>query len=255
MEQATKKTHLEVLINETMLRGYLDEPGQPGPHPLLIMFHGFTGDCTETKFLLTRLAKGLAEQGIASLRLSFKGSGESDGDFYDTACLEQAMEGKAILDFARTMPGIDQERIALLGMSLGGCVATLVANDRQAELKGLILLAPAFRYVEKFRTVYQEADHYWHGNLKVGRSFLEDGLNADFKGALRSLRIPVCFFQGTQDTSVDPGVSQEFSAYPKDSELTLIEGTDHGFDTKAGYLELKRGVESAACRMLKTRLR
>ena len=251
MEQANKKTHLEVLINGTILRGYLDEPGQPGPHPLLIMFHGFTGDCTETKFLLTRLAKGLAEQGIASLRLSFKGSGESDGDFYDTSCLGQAMEGKAILDFAETLPGIDHDRIALLGMSLGGFVATLVAKDRQEELKGLILLAPAFRYVEKFRAVYQQTDHYWHGNLKVGRSFLEDGLSADFKGALQSLLIPVYFFHGTQDSSVDPGVSQEFSRYPKDSELTLIEGTDHGFDTKEGYLELKHGVESAACRMLK----
>ena len=135
-------------------------------------------------------------------------------------------------------------------MSLGGCVATLVANDRQAELKGLILLAPAFRYVEKFRTVYQQADHYWHGNLKVGRSFLEDGLSADFKGALRSLLIPVCFFHGTNDTSVDPQVSQEFSEYSKNSELTMIEGTDHGFDTKEGYLELKRSIESIACRIL-----
>lgn len=244
------KTPIEVLINGSMLRGYLDRPDTPGPHPLLIMFHGFTGDATEAKFLLSRLAKGLTHLGIASLRLSFSGSGESDGDFYDTSCLRQAREGEAILDFARSLPEVDTSRIALLGMSMGGCASTLVAGSRQDQLKGLILLAPAFRYVEKFRTVYQEADHFWHGNLKVGRSFLEDGLDADFKAALRSLLVPVCFFHGTQDTSVDPQVSQEFSGYSKHHELTFIAGTDHGFDTKEGYLELKHGVESAACRML-----
>lgn len=250
MVDATTKTHLEVLINGTMLRGYLDRPQTPGPHPLLIMFHGFTGDATESKFLLTRLAKGLTGQGIASLRLSFAGSGESDGDFYDTSCLKQAQEGEAILDFARSLPDVDVGRIALLGMSLGGCVATLVAGTREDQLKGLILLAPAFRYVEKYQKLYQTHDFFWHGNLQVGRSFLDDALGTDFKKILQTLTIPVRFFHGTGDKSVEPAVSQEFSTYPKDSELTLIEATDHGFDTKAGYLELSQGLESAVRQIL-----
>lgn len=250
MDSQLKKTHLEVPVQGAILRGYLDEPAAPEPHPLLIMFHGFTGDCTEAKFLLTRLARHLAGAGIACLRLSFQGSGESDGDFERTSCLGQAREGEAILDFARTLPAVDASRIALLGMSMGGCAAALLARDRQEHLKGLILLAPAFRYVEKYRARYGADGFYWHGNLKVGRNFLEDGLTSDFKGALQALRIPVAFFHGTEDTSVVPDVSREYSTYPEDAELTLIEGTDHAFDTRQGFAELQNGVESAAKRML-----
>lgn len=240
------KRHIELTAGEHTLRGYLDLPKGEGPHPLLIMFHGFTGDCTEHKFLLTRLAGELKEHGTASLRLSFSGSGESDGDFFDTSCLTQAKEGRAILDFARNLQGIDAARIGLLGMSMGGCSGVLVAKERPADVKCLILLAPAFRYVEKYRQRYDEDGVLWHGNLRVGRQFLEDGLKADLKGALMELKIPVCFFHGTNDTSVDPEVSKEFLRYAQTGRLTLIEGADHGFDTKEGIKELFSGVCAAA---------
>lgn len=253
MTDQLMKTHIELPYRGNILRGYLDQPAPSGleqPQPLIIMFHGFTADCTETKFFFTRLSKILAGQGIASLRLSFTGSGESDGDFVNTSCLRQAEEAEAILDFALNLPGVDPRRIALLGMSMGGCSAALLARKRQNSLKGLILLAPAFRYVEKYRANYERSDFYWHGNLKVGRAFFDDALTADFRGALEALTIPVRFFHGTRDTSVSPEVSREFSQYAMDSRLTLIEGTNHIFDTREGFEKLSLGVALASLEML-----
>lgn len=239
----TKKTHQEVAVAGTVLRGYLDEPLHGGPHPLVIMFHGITGDATEANFLFSRLARHLATIGIACLRLSFSGSGESDGDFSETTCLDQARQGSAILDYARDLPGIDARRIALLGMSMGGLAAALVASRRQAQLRGLILLGPAFRYAEKYRALTDNGDFFWVGNLKVGRKFVDDAVATDFKGLLESLTLPVHFFHGTADTTVDPAVSLEFSRVPPRSALTLIQGTDHTFATPEGFEELLQGVE------------
>lgn len=236
------KEHIELILEGKTLRGYLDTPAGEGPHPLVIFFHGFTGDCTEKKFLFPRLADLLAGAGIASLRLSFLGSGESDGEFQAVSLNDQARQGRVILELARNHPAIDPERIALLGMSMGGCVAAMLAAERQQDLCGLILLAPAFRYAEKYRSRYGRDNIYWHGSLPVGRTFLEDAVSADFKSLLQELRIPVRFFHGTADTSVPPAVSMEFSSYPADSSLTLIDGTDHGFDTRTGFDELARGV-------------
>lgn len=244
------KKHIELDYRGEILRGYLDRPHSSGMHPLVIMYHGFTGDCTEKNFLLTRLAKELAGQGIASLRMSFRGSGESDGDFIDTACLDQAAQAKAILRYAQAIPGIDGGRIALLGMSMGSCAALLAARDHQADLKGLILLAPAFRYAEKYRHCFDETGICWHGNLPVSRRFLEEADPETFRAALEDLALPVHFFHGTLDTSVPPVVSLEFREHARAGSLTLIEGTDHGFNTPAGFRQLAEGVTKTAARLL-----
>jgi esterase/lipase len=77
-----------------------------------------------------RLAKDLAEQGIASLRLDFMGSGESGGDIADTTIQSQLMDAKAAMAYLKSLVQIDTGRIGVLGFSLGGVIATaLVASD------------------------------------------------------------------------------------------------------------------------------
>ncbi|KAF5067333.1 2-succinyl-6-hydroxy-2,4-cyclohexadiene-1-carboxylate synthase [anaerobic digester metagenome] len=244
------KRHIELTMPGGTLRGYLDLPEGSGPHPAVVAFHGFTGDCTEHKFLLARLGRHLAASGIAVLRLSFLGSGESDGEFYDTALSDQARQGERILDWARSQAAIDPDRMLLLGMSMGGCVATLVAQRRQSDLRGLILLAPAFRYAEKYRERYDESGTLWHGNLAVGRAFLDECLACDFAALLSDLKLPVRFFHGSADASVPLAVSEEFVRWPQDARLTRLPGTDHGFDTPLGITGLFAGVESAARELL-----
>ena len=56
---------------------------------------------------------------------------------YDHSLLRQAMHLKENLQ-------IDKENIFLLGRSQGGYVSTLVASERNKEIKGMILLYPAY---------------------------------------------------------------------------------------------------------------
>lgn len=244
------KTHIELDYQGETLRGYLDTPSEEGPHPLVIMFHGFTGDCTEKKYLLTRLAGELASHGIASQRLSFRGCGESDGDHTAVSCRNQADQIKAILTFSRSLPNVDPDRIILLGMSMGGAAATLAAAGLQDQLRGLILLAPAFRYADKFRHRYDETGIFWHGNLPVGRAFLEDARPEAFRAALKEITIPVHFFHGTNDTSVLPAVSMEFVSFTREGRLFLIEGGDHGFDSRDSLRELFQGIHTSVSQFL-----
>ena len=245
------KTHIELDYQGETLRGYLDTPAGEGPHPLVIMLHGFTGDCTEKKYLLARLARELGGHGVASLRLSFRGCGESDGDPAAVSCRDQASQTRAILAFSRTLPGIDPSRIILLGMSMGGAAAALAAPGIQAQLRGLILLAPAFRYAEKYRHRYDATGLFWHGNLPVGRAFLEDARPEAFRAALEELTIPVHFFHGTEDTSVLPAVSMEFVGFAREGRLFLIDGGDHGFDSRDSLEELFRGILISVSQFLK----
>ncbi|MBZ0277232.1 MAG: alpha/beta fold hydrolase, partial [Anaerolineae bacterium] len=118
--------------------------GAEGPLPIVLMFHGFTGQRQELPIINTeesmysRTARVLAEQGYASLRIDFRGSGESDGAWEDTTFSSQISDALVALDYASGLDNIDPERIALLGLSQGGLVSATIAG-RDSRVKSVIL--------------------------------------------------------------------------------------------------------------------
>lgn len=111
------------------LRGMLHVPDQrPGKVPFVILFHGFCDDRNEINFVHTELSRRLCERGIASVRFDFAGSGDSDGRFEDMTVSSEVEDGLAILDYVKSLDFVDQSRIAIHGLSMGGCVASMVAG-------------------------------------------------------------------------------------------------------------------------------
>ena len=100
---------------------------RPGKVPFVILFHGFCDDRNEINFVHTELSRRLCERGIASVRFDFAGSGDSDGRFEDMTVSSEVEDGLAILDYVKSLDFVDQSRIAIHGLSMGGCVASMVA--------------------------------------------------------------------------------------------------------------------------------
>lgn len=243
------KKHIEAKIEENILRGYLEIPDEgESDFPLLVMFHGFTGDCTENYFMFSRLASQLKNKGIATLRLSFPGSGESDGDFSYVSCKTWGETAKKIFDFAKTIENIDKSRMGILGLSMGGAAATVASKELNGEFKLLILIAPAFRYAVKYADQFKDpkTEVSFKGNLPIKRHFIEDEKTADYSSILRQTECPVRFIHGTGDTSVSFEVSKEHSGYPKDSSLVPIQNATHAFDDPDSFNTLLGEVLKAA---------
>ena len=128
------------------LRGMLHVPDQrPGKVPFVILFHGFCDDRNEINFVHTELSRRLCERGIASVRFDFAGSGDSDGRFEDMTVSSEVEDGLAILDYVKSLDFVDQSRIAIHGLSMGGCVASMVAGLRDADVCALSLWIPSRR--------------------------------------------------------------------------------------------------------------
>ena len=76
-------------MDETVI-GTLALPDGAGPFPIALLLHGFTGTRHELPVvgtedsMFSRAARWLGERGVASLRIDFRGSGESDGAWEDT---------------------------------------------------------------------------------------------------------------------------------------------------------------------------
>jgi cephalosporin-C deacetylase-like acetyl esterase len=97
--------------------------------PLIVMAHGLTGTRRDR---LGAFAERFAAAGIAALVFDHRGFGDSAGepDHVDPAL--QLEDWRAAIGFARTLPGVDADRIATFGSSLGGGNAlAAAAEDRR----------------------------------------------------------------------------------------------------------------------------
>ena len=128
--------------------GTLAVPEGEGPFPVALLLHGFTGTRHELPVLGTddtmfsRAARWLGERGVASLRIDFRGSGESDGAWEDTTFSGQISDAVAALDYLETLEWVDRGRISIVGLSQGGLVGAATAG-RDARVNYLVLWSAA----------------------------------------------------------------------------------------------------------------
>lgn len=118
--------------------GTLNLPDGATSAPAVLMLHGFGSSRDEVGGLYAREAAALAKEGIASLRIDFRGFGKSDGDTGATTIDGQLEDAKAGAAFLAKQPGVDPKRLGILGFSLGGGVATLTAAGEGAPFKSLV---------------------------------------------------------------------------------------------------------------------
>src|SRR3954465_4085919 len=85
--------------------------------PMVVMAHGLTGTRRDR---LGAFAERFAEAGMAALVFDHRGSGERPGEPEHVDPARQLEDWRTAIAFARTLPGIDADRIATFGSSLGG---------------------------------------------------------------------------------------------------------------------------------------
>ena len=109
---------------------WLYRPGGDGPHPCVILAHGFGGTRAAR---LWAFAERFADAGIAALVFDYRHFGDSGGEPRQLLSIgRQHDDWRAAIAFARSLEGIDPERIALWGTSFsGGHVVALAAHDQR----------------------------------------------------------------------------------------------------------------------------
>lgn len=213
------------------------------PDRAVVLVHG-GGVTREEGGFFTRLAAGLGEAGVASLRFDLRGHGDSEGrqeDLTLAAILNDIRVALAWLQAA----GI--ERLSLLGASFSGGACAYYAARRATEIDRLILLNPQLNY--KKRTIDSRA--YWHDDqldeaeaenlsnrgyiqftptLRHGRAILNEVFWFQPLAVLSDITAPTLLVHGTKDTFVPVDASREALAlFRAQRRLVEIEGSQHGF--------------------------
>jgi pimeloyl-ACP methyl ester carboxylesterase len=225
------------------LAGTLVEPGQPCSQAVVLVHGG--GVTREEGGFFTRLADGLAEAGIASLRFDLRGHGESEGRQEDLTLSAILNDIRVALAYVREATGVDD--VTLLGASFGGGICAYYAAQRPDDVQRLVLFNPQLDY--KKRTIDSRA--YWVNDylqeeaaqqlasegsiqftptLKHGRPILNEVFWLRPHEALGDVVAPTLIVHGTKDTFVPVELSRAaVKRFGGPCKLVEIEGSQHGF--------------------------
>ena len=102
-------------------------------------------------------AEELNEAGFVSLTMDFRGFGESEGVRGEVIPYLQIYDASNAISYLQSRPEVDPDKIAILGVSLGGGeVAYIAARDRRVKaVASMVLVGDGVRRMRKFRTEEQ----------------------------------------------------------------------------------------------------
>ncbi len=92
-----------------------------------------------------QFAVALRDAGAASLRYDRRGVGASSGRFLTTGLHDNAADARAALDALRAQPGVDPDRLFVLGHSEGAILTVAMLARDAPRVAGAVLLSPTAR--------------------------------------------------------------------------------------------------------------
>jgi dipeptidyl aminopeptidase/acylaminoacyl peptidase len=121
------------------LRADWRTPEGAGPFPAVACIHGLTLERGQ----FAGAAAVFAEAGVATLRVDLRGHGQSGGDLKDQGFEDELDDLRSALRALAALPEADASRLGLLGFSLGGALAAVLAPG--TPVKALALWSPLLR--------------------------------------------------------------------------------------------------------------
>ncbi|MCD4685747.1 MAG: alpha/beta hydrolase [Anaerolineae bacterium] len=109
------------------IAGIVVEPSGEGPFPTVLMLHGFASYKDEVGEMYKRLAAQLGAAGIASLRIDFRGWGESGGGMENSTVDGMVEDAATAYAYLAEQAFVDTAHLGVLGFSLGGRIAIVTA--------------------------------------------------------------------------------------------------------------------------------
>jgi dienelactone hydrolase len=222
--------------------GILTLPASDRAAPALMLIHGFASDKQEVGGFYERLATDLSNEGIASLRFDFPGSGEHTVGFESNSFDTMLRDAREAFDWLAQQDGVDAERLGLVGFSLGGAIASSIAGSDD-RVKALVLWSAAGNLASSqndlYEQYYQQAVEQGSVNVDLGFRTVDlspayfESRFANFPlHEIRNYTGPLLIIHGEEDTSVPLSTAREYlqNAGSRDISLRVLPGADHIFN-------------------------
>lgn len=220
---AVLSTSIETLRLAVGVGSHLSADRSPGRRPALVWLHGLTSNRQGEKS--AALFARAAALGREAWRFDFRGHGESGNSLRETTLTDLIADTEAVLT--------ESGPAYLVGSSLGGLVAAWTAVRHPELVLGLVLLAPALRFLSRMQDHMDDRgrlmiDHT-AGELEFAPEVLFDFLSYDEAELGPGIRQPVLCVHGALDETVPVAASEELigSIAHSNRRLFILPEGDH----------------------------
>ncbi|WP_179379913.1 alpha/beta hydrolase [Jannaschia marina] len=228
-----------------------------GQGPGVVFLGGFKSDMEGTKAL--DLETWARAEGRSFLRLDYSGHGQSSGAFTEGCIGDWYEDALAVISAVTEGPQV------IVGSSMGGWIALLIARHHPERVAGLVTIAAAPDFTE---------DGYWAGFSEaqrtevmeagqtavpsdygepyiITRRLIEEGRDRLVLRDPLPLPFPVRMVQGTEDAAVSTATALRLLNHVTcdDIRLTLVRGADHRFSSDDDLALIRRSVTEVLARL------
>lgn len=232
------------------LGGMLFVPNGKGPFSTAVIIHGSGTSRRDNGWYLT-LTQYLQQNGIAVLLPDKRGSEKSEGSWRTASFEDLATDTKAAISFLRSRGEANSSGIGIIGLSQGGHIAPIVANQTKDIAFVVNIVGGALPMHESL--VYEENHNLremgilpglsdllaypaaWSVRVRQGEFWKSVG-NFDPRPYWQSLAVPSLVLYGQNDTNVPSGKSAEAlrSLGNPRIEVRLYENSGHALESPEG---------------------
>ncbi len=218
--------------------------------PPIMFLGGFRSDMEGTKALF--LEKLCQKQGRAYMRFDYRGHGESEGKF-EEACISDWLQ-----DATDVLENFTSEKVMLVGSSMGGWIALLLALQYPQKIHSVIGLAAAPDFTtwmerdmsDDQRSALETQGYFYLENdydapYIITKHLLEDGRHNMLLDKNNNLEMPVCLIQGKKDTAVPWETAEVIkdTVTAGKAEIILLEEADHRLSAPGELAVLQKAID------------
>lgn len=222
-----------------------------GEGPTIVFLPGYASDMSGTKALA--LEAWARANGRAFVRFDYRGCGESEGAFEDYTLADWRDDALLVVDQVAKGP------VVLVGSSMGGWIALLVAKARPDRVTALVGIAPApdftdwgFSQADKMTLLtdgrLEKPSPYSDQPTVTTRAFWTAGEANRLMHGTIPLKVPVRIVQGMRDPDVPWERAARLAQLIEgdDVQCWLVKDGDHRLSREQDVAMILRAVEEVS---------
>jgi len=214
------------------IRGYFYDTGNG---PVGIYLHGFRSHSNGEKAMW--IAQHAISMDRSWLRFDLRGHGISDG------ALKDQIISSGLTDLLRVIDWLGDRPLVLHGSSMGSWISLLAAMRRKPRISGMMLIAPAFNYVQNnLSTLPEQIQQKWQSETYMSfpdaygeepyslrYDIMQDAEQYDVMNGDISIDVPLHIVHGENDPIIPIANTDKFIRHAQLPELIFerIPNGDH----------------------------
>jgi pimeloyl-ACP methyl ester carboxylesterase len=192
----------------------------------VLFLHGFADDMDSVGKLTKRLAGVLAERGVASLRINFRGEGDYDRTEIDSTLATRTEDTARAYAFMAAEHGVATGRVGVVGWSLGATTAIVVAAAHPGWFRSMVVWAAP-------------TGDQWAGmsTSETAQRALREGQATQAWPGWKTITTKRAFYESFRGVNVDHALAQYPGAF-----LSVRGSLDHFTADEAEFLNRAPGL-------------